>query len=235
LKGFAASLSMGASAEPQPEVPSKNPPNPRTPARAGSAATGASPKGDNEVRTGTSRATHTESLEVVGVKGSRSVDLAVEPMSLVPRSFVTLGLSRAPEIAGFTKAGVPVFREPEPLIVIASTDEEDGPTGATGRIYSREDGEVTPPKSVYPRLPADSEVGLRTRGRTILEVVVSTQGLVERVALRSAPQNIHEFMLVSAAKAWQFEPATVEGRPVRFRHLISLTTPEKVAWVRRAR
>jgi hypothetical protein len=32
-------------------------------------------------------------------------------------------------------------------------------------------------------------------------------------------------MLVSAAKAWIFEPATIEGLPVRYRHRVRISLP----------
>jgi len=54
--------------------------------------------------------------------------------------------------------------------------------------------------------------------------VFDADGRVEHVRLRTPPRDVHEFMLVSAAKAWRFEPATVDGRPVRFRHSVAITS-----------
>jgi hypothetical protein len=54
--------------------------------------------------------------------------------------------------------------------------------------------------------------------------VIAPDGLVERVYLRTTPRDIHEFMLLSAAKAWRFEPALRDGRPVRFLHSVALTS-----------
>jgi outer membrane biosynthesis protein TonB len=56
-----------------------------------------------------------------------------------------------------------------------------------------------------------------------LELTIGANGLVERVKMLSAPRNVHEFMLLSAAKAWRFEPARIDGHPVRFRHVMTLT------------
>ena len=61
--------------------------------------------------------------------------------------------------------------------------------------------------------------------RTVLELVIGTNGLVERAKLRSIPRDIHEFMLVSAAKAWIFEPATIDGLAVRYRHQVRIMLP----------
>jgi hypothetical protein len=92
------------------------------------------------------------------------------------------------------------------------------------RIYSRADAGVVPPRSIYPRLP-DLPAGIRLEDQTVLELVINVKGTVDRADLRSIPRDIHEFMLVSAAKTWQFDPATVDGQPVKYRHRIHLVLP----------
>ena len=94
---------------------------------------------------------------------------------------------------------------------------------ASDRIYSQADEQVTFPLSVYPKFPTDTPVGPGA-GRTTLELTIAANGLVERVRMLTAPRNIHEFMLLSAAKAWRFEPARIGSRPVRFRQRITLTS-----------
>lgn len=89
-------------------------------------------------------------------------------------------------------------------------------------IYTRSDAGVIPPRSMYPKLPDEPAFGPRIANQTVLELVINPRGLVEHVKLRTVPRNIHEFMIVSAAKAWQFEPARLDGQPVRFRQLIHL-------------
>ena len=96
--------------------------------------------------------------------------------------------------------------------------------GSLEQIYSRNDPAVTPPRQVYPALPAKPSPGTRAEDLTVLDLVVSAEGVVEHVRMRTPPRDIHEFMLVSAAKAWRFEPATLHGQPVRFRHSVAITT-----------
>jgi hypothetical protein len=96
------------------------------------------------------------------------------------------------------------------------------PAKTSDRIYSQADSQVTVPVSVYPKLP-NEPAGVRAANRTLLELTIAADGLVERVKMLTAPRNIHEFMLVSAAKAWRFEPARLDGRPVRFRQTLALT------------
>ena len=120
-----------------------------------------------------------------------------------------LGLTAPPD-------AVPVFYSSIEVPAMEASDLASG-------IYSEVDSRVVPPKSVYPKLPANPPSAVRLPDQTGLEMIVGTDGLVERVRLRTSPRNVHEFMLLSAAKAWQFEPATLEGYPVRFRHSVVLT------------
>ena len=47
----------------------------------------------------------------------------------------------------------------------------------------------------------------------VLDLVVMTTGEVESVRLLTVPRTVKDFMFVSAAKAWYFAPATLNGRP----------------------
>jgi hypothetical protein len=97
---------------------------------------------------------------------------------------------------------------------------------ASGPVYSKGDAEVTPPQQVYPALPAEPATASLRRALTVVDLIVAPNGLVERVHLRTTPRTIHEFMLLSAVKAWRFQPALLDGRPVRFRHSVALTSFE---------
>jgi hypothetical protein len=101
----------------------------------------------------------------------------------------------------------------------------DAPEIDVDDVYTKGDPDVIPPQSVYPKLPSE-RAGRTAPGRTVLELLISAEGFVEHVRLRTPPRDVHEFMLVSAAKAWRFDPATVNGRPVRFLHTVSITRLE---------
>ena len=57
----------------------------------------------------------------------------------------------------------------------------------------------------------------------LVEVVVSEVGEVEQVKLISVPRNVHESMLLSAIKAWCFDPAEKDGMAVRYRQVMPIT------------
>ena len=85
------------------------------------------------------------------------------------------------------------------------------------------DPQVTPAVLIRPHLPEQPTA--RRAGGAIgtLEFVVAESGAVERVHLVSPANRYQERMLVAAAKTWQFQPATRDGRPVRFRTRIRVT------------
>jgi hypothetical protein len=109
------------------------------------------------------------------------------------------------------------------MTVVASRGEEARAAADGERIYTRRDSNVIPPRAVYPQFPAAPEGGAAP-GQTIVDLVIDPTGHVEGARLRTAPRNIHEFMLLSATKAWRFDPAVHEdGHPVRFRHSVVIT------------
>ena len=122
----------------------------------------------------------------------------------------------------------PIMVFDEVLEVIASEPGEvdDVSVGDTGRrVYSRDDGFVSAPRPVRPQLPPEPPFDPTVAPPTELELVIAATGLVESAKLKTPPRNVNEFMLVSAAKAWIFQPAELDGRPVAYRHRVRLILP----------
>jgi hypothetical protein len=94
---------------------------------------------------------------------------------------------------------------------------------AADRVFTASDPQVTPAILIRPKLPAQPPADVPDEQVGTLEFVVSESGLVEHVHLVSPANRYSERMLVAAAKTWQFQPATRDGRPVRFRILIRVT------------
>ena len=101
------------------------------------------------------------------------------------------------------------------------------PTG-TASIYGQEDIDVRPPTVVFPQMLSilrPTSPGVRLDALTIA-IVVNADGTVDSVRGVNAPQNIGELVLLtqalSAVKSWRFSPATKDGAPVRYRHIIPL-------------
>ena len=126
-----------------------------------------------------------------------------------------------PEVTPDTYATEAGNSNEESLVEVVEERIDPG-AAVEARIYSKSDSEVTLPVNVYPRLPAEPPAADLTN-RTVLELTIASNGLVERVRLLSDPKDIHEFMLLSAAKAWRFEPARIGAHPVRFRHTMTIS------------
>lgn len=81
--------------------------------------------------------------------------------------------------------------------------------------YSSTDVDVEPPELLQPQLPtaprADGE-----GGTSVLELVIDANGLVQQVQLDAAAPSHNDRMIVAAAKAWRFRPATREGHAVPY-------------------
>jgi hypothetical protein len=88
------------------------------------------------------------------------------------------------------------------------------------RIYSAESEEVSPPVGVRPQLPTELPSNVNVEQLSRIDLIVSPAGTVESVKLVGTPHNVHDSMLLSAAKAWTFQPALKHGRPVRYRKTV---------------
>jgi hypothetical protein len=86
-------------------------------------------------------------------------------------------------------------------------------------IYSAQDRDVTPPQTDE-RLPGPTISAWTTRTNA-MEVIVSQTGAVERVRMVTPPQRMPDMFALSRAKVWMFKPAMKDGRPVRYRLLLT--------------
>ena len=88
-------------------------------------------------------------------------------------------------------------------------------------VYSAGNATVLPPLMLFPRMPRSAfPPALGGGHRALFEVLVDQQGAVEAVRMRGREQHGQSYyqvrMMLSAAKAWRFRPAQLEGRPVRY-------------------
>ncbi|MFN7979719.1 MAG: hypothetical protein U0P30_16415 [Vicinamibacterales bacterium] len=94
--------------------------------------------------------------------------------------------------------------------------------GSRLTLYTASDSGVTPPVMLRQQLPSPLEPNAAVPDDwPFLELVIDERGAVEAVRLRAksvAPgQTLYRHrMLLAAAKAWQFEPATRDGVAVRY-------------------
>jgi hypothetical protein len=87
-------------------------------------------------------------------------------------------------------------------------------------LYSKDDEDVRPPRLLSEQLPTPTIGGWITR-TNVIEVIVSETGAVEHARFVATPQRMPDTFILSRAKVWKFSPAMKDGRPVRYRLLLS--------------
>jgi hypothetical protein len=95
------------------------------------------------------------------------------------------------------------------------------PLPAAAKIYSGADANVVPPSVIKQELPSYPRDNF-PMNRGVLEVVIDEQGEVESAAMRVPVKPTYDGLAVAAAKAWRYTPATLDGKPVKFRKLIQI-------------
>lgn len=92
----------------------------------------------------------------------------------------------------------------------------------TPRIYSPADPNVVPPMTVrqaVPPYPGRLLIG----GQLVMDIVIAVDGAVESATMASPPNPAYDKLVLQAAKTWQYQPATLNGRPVKYRKRIQLS------------
>jgi TonB family protein len=129
-------------------------------------------------------------------------------------------------VAGFldlsVAASAPPPEAPKPQAV-APAPPPPVPQPDLNRIYSMQDKEVAAPvvvQQAMPRLTPNMKVQAKERG--ILEVVIDAQGRVTNVTVRESIHPMFDAELLTAARQWRYQPATLAGTPVRYRKMIQI-------------
>lgn len=134
---------------------------------------------------------------------------------------------RPPQVFDLQTVGTPVESEPlaiEPVPSLPPTVPE-GPAAdlvADEAVYTSADTDIVAPIGVRPQLPRQLPPDVRREDLTQMELIILKDGTVGSARLISAPTNVMHGMLLSAAKAWKFAPATRDGRPVTYRKIVWL-------------
>ena len=86
---------------------------------------------------------------------------------------------------------------------------------ATKRVYSASDTNVVPPIPQIQQIPPfPGQIRVPQTG--VIEVVIDTTGRVESASMIAPITPQYDRLAVSAARLWQYQPASVDGVPVKF-------------------
>jgi TonB family protein len=90
------------------------------------------------------------------------------------------------------------------------------------RIYGIGEPGVVAPITIVQRVPPFRGKVLK-EGVGILEVIIDETGGVESARMRVSLNGAYDKLVLDAAKTWQYQPASFNGVPVRFRKLVQVS------------
>jgi len=135
------------------------------------------------------------------------------PRTTVTRSILPAGDSARDRFWSVTvremtpEAGFAVPRESSPALT----------HGRSPELFSATDIDVEPASLMRPQLASARIPSGPDQRDSVFDLIVDQNGRVERVHLVSPGNRFNDRMLIAAAKAWQFLPATRQGQPVRYK------------------
>jgi TonB family protein len=97
------------------------------------------------------------------------------------------------------------------------------PQPEPNRIYTMSDTDVTAPgiiRQEMPRLTPAMKTQAKDRGA--IEVVIDELGRVTFAAVRASVHPMFDAELLSAAREWRYQAATLAGKPVKYRKMIQI-------------
>jgi TonB family protein len=92
------------------------------------------------------------------------------------------------------------------------------------RIYTAEDEGVTPATPIRQDVPrVQTGLSSQSRDRGVLDITIDEQGRVVQATVRLSLHPIYDSQLLAAAREWRYSPATLNGKPVKYRKIIQIT------------
>ena len=89
------------------------------------------------------------------------------------------------------------------------------------RVYVATDARVVAPFTVRQDLPNFvGRVSMSTAGA--LEIVIDERGFVETATIRQTVHPAYDRLVLNATRNWRYQPATLDGAPVKFRKFIQV-------------
>lgn len=120
---------------------------------------------------------------------------------------------------GFHELSLKALVPAEPVAVAAAPPApiapEPPPVARARRVYSAEDRNVVPPIVVSQRIPSFPGP-IRVAHTGVIEVLIDDTGSVESATMFAPISPQYDRLALSAARAWQYEPARLDGVPVKF-------------------
>ena len=125
--------------------------------------------------------------------------------------------AQVPVPAPVAKAEPPPVSPPPPAQPAPSSPSPASPPPPAG-------GVLVPPVIVKQQMPLwlSQSQFLPRGGRGRIRIIVDEQGNVEEARIVDSVHTVYDALLMSATRTWKYEPATLDGKPVRYVKLIEV-------------
>lgn len=128
-------------------------------------------------------------------------------------------------VSGFLDLSVAASTPPPepPKPHVAAPAPPPVPQADANRIYTMGDKDVIAPVAIRQDMPRLTPVmKLQARERGVVEVVIDEQGRVTFVTVRESVHPMFDSELLTMGREWRYQPATLQGKPVRYRKMIQI-------------
>ena len=137
-------------------------------------------------------------------------------LKVLAQGFRDLALTAA------TPPPAPPKPEPAPPAPVAVAAAEPA-VPAAPRIFQATDKGVVPPITVRQNLPPfPSTAAVPKQAQGVLEVIIDETGAVEQALIRVPLNAAYDRQALLAAKSWLYQPAMMNGKPVKFRKAVQI-------------
>ena len=91
------------------------------------------------------------------------------------------------------------------------------------RVFTSTDADVVPPVIIRQDLPRLTPLMKpQAHDRGVVEVLIDELGRVTGITVRQSIQPMYDAELLAKGREWRYQPATLNGKPVKYRKLIQL-------------
>jgi len=121
--------------------------------------------------------------------------------------------------AGFKDLAVKSTPPPAPAPKVAEVIKPIRPLKA---VYTADDRDVMPPVVVQQRVPKYPANVMRPM-QGVVQFVIDETGAVQAATMPVSIDMSYDGMVIAAAKKWQFQPATLDGKPVKYMKKLTIS------------
>ena len=127
--------------------------------------------------------------------------------------------------SGFHELSAKAAAPPEPVApvipaapvvpVLPAPAPAPAPTPRAPKVYSASDTNVVPPIALHQQIPS-FRGQIREPKTGVIEVLIDARGGVESASMIASIDPQYDRLAIGAARSWQYQPARVDGVPVKF-------------------